>query len=118
MPDLPDEDAVYLYVIKDTGRPDTVKMGYATDPEKRVRKLQTGNATPLSLHHAELVPRGFVRVLERHLHKDMHHLRVKGEWYRMSADDAVRQLQFTLIHYLTELEDEVAFQREVAVISA
>lgn len=114
--DIPN-DPIYLYVISDADRPGIVKIGYAADPHSRVRKLQTGNAGTLVLHHAEQVPRSFARALEKSLHRDMHHRHVKGEWYRMTVTEAVDQVQFTLIRYIGELEEEAAFASELATFT-
>lgn len=72
---------VYLYAIKDslTGY---IKIGYSVDPELRKRELQVGCAGSLELIHKESVAESSARLLEQGLHRELNHLRVRGEWFR------------------------------------
>ena len=58
------------------------KIGYSTDPEKRVRELKTGNPNTLELKYIiENVPSSF----EKHMHLICDRYRVDGEWFKDSV---------------------------------
>lgn len=92
---------MYLYAIKDlhTG---LIKLGYSTDPRSRLRELQTGSSSPLHLLYYESCEPGRAALLERQLHKDLNHLRVRGEWFRLS-DSAARN---SIIHCVIRYSDD------------
>jgi hypothetical protein len=77
-----------------------VKFGFSADPSARLRALQTGSADPLFL--VETVDCGSrdVREMERVLHSEFHHLRVRGEWFRCSPEEGARYLRWFEIRYL------------------
>jgi hypothetical protein len=78
------------------------KIGFAKDPSQRLRQLQTGNPEQLFLHHTIEVPANRVRILERHLHKELGYLRTKGEWFRLSPEQSVDFLNFAVIRWLDD----------------
>lgn len=90
---------MYLYCIStDQG---LCKFGYSQDPQGRLRSLQTGSADPLFLVETVAVPEaGSARHFERSLHAEFSHLRVRGEWFRCTAEQGARFLQWFEIHYL------------------
>jgi hypothetical protein len=78
----------YLYVIAGDG---VAKIGRAIDPAQRLRELQTGHAGVLTIiaavpGHADL---------ERAAHEHFAHLKLSGEWFRLTDElaDFVRWLQ-------------------------
>ncbi len=93
----------YLYVIAVDGREsECVKLGFADDPERRLRELQCGTPDRLVLHHAEPVAANQVRRFERALHRDMHHRRQRGEWFDLCVDEARKHVVFTVMRYEPE----------------
>jgi len=91
---------MFIYVI---GTDDNYqKIGFTKDVNKRLATLQTGNPTKLKIHHFEAVPQDRVRILERKLHKELNHIRLKGEWFDISPQDAVRMLQFAIMRWLDD----------------
>lgn len=95
----------FLYVIAaETTGP--VKIGISNDPDKRLRQLQTGHVASLSLHHAEPIAAHKVKTMERLLHRDMAHRRVRGEWFGMTVDEARRQIAFTIMRYDDEIGED------------
>jgi hypothetical protein len=84
---------LYVIAASDQG---PVKLGISNDPERRVRQLQTGHAAPLYLFHSEPIEQAF---LERRLHKDLAHVRTRGEWFDVSVSDAISYLRFSLIEH-------------------
>ena len=53
---------MYLYCISDGS---LCKFGYSRDPHRRLKGLQTGSSSPLSLVHIVLVQEDQGRVLDR-----------------------------------------------------
>jgi hypothetical protein len=72
-------DRSMIYFI---GRPGLVKIGRSVDPWARLGKLQTGAAEPLRM--LLTMPGGAAQ--ENALHRRFAHLRVHGEWFRLTAD--------------------------------
>lgn len=91
---------MYLYVIEDSSNL-RVKLGYSNDPESRVSQLQTGNSSNLSLVYKAWVG-DRCAVLERKLHKEFAHHRVKGEWYNMPSLRAKNYVDYIIIRYLDD----------------
>ncbi len=81
----------FLYVIAhDINGP--VKLGLSISPTKRLKQLQTGSATVLSLFHTEEIEDSKVKIAEKALHKTLSHIRLKGEWFNMTVDDAIAEV--------------------------
>jgi hypothetical protein len=81
----------FLYVIA-AKKEGPVKLGLSQDPARRVRQLQTGSAELLQIHHTEEVPDDRVRIAESALHQMLGHKRLKGEWFRMSVEEAIAEV--------------------------
>lgn len=88
---------MYVYVIASS--PDTVKIGYSADPEKRLAQLQIGHERKLSLVHKELVGETRAPILEKLIHRDMRHLCIHGEWFRTQHEQAILMVKFAVIRY-------------------
>ena len=93
---------MFLYCIADNNG--SVKFGFSKDPNRRVRSLQTGSADELVLLETISVPEDSVRQYERLLHSEFAHLRSRGEWFRITPEDAVAYLTWFQIHYLSDFE--------------
>lgn len=65
---------------------DRVKIGFSTDPDRRIRNLETQGGSRAD----EVVTRRGSRALEAKLHRQFEHLRLDGEWFTM--DDGIRQM--------------------------
>jgi hypothetical protein len=83
-----------------------VKLGISAKPERRVSQLQTGCADRLQLFHSE--PIGDKKLFERLLHRDLGYLRMLGEWFNLTVEQAIAHVQFTVIEYdgVVELADK------------
>lgn len=64
-----------IYLIGDGSK--MVKLGWATDPERRLKQLQTGHPSTLKL----LAFYPARRATEASLHQLFSDLRVRGEWF-------------------------------------
>ncbi len=65
-----------IYVIQ-AGNEGHLKIGYAVDPQKRIRQLQTANSERLRI--LKIVPGA--RQLEKQVHRDLASFRRTGEWF-------------------------------------
>lgn len=90
---------MYLYCISSG---DLCKFGFSGEPLKRLRALQTGSGTELTLVHSVLVEdSSLIREYERVLHQEIGlHRRVRGEWFRIDTGTARDLLTWFEIHYL------------------
>ena len=88
---------MYLYCISDG---ELCKFGYSTDPQRRLRSLQTGSSSQLELVHSILVEADQGRVLERTFHREYAHRRVRGEWFRCTCVEGRDWLTWFEIHYV------------------
>lgn len=87
----------YIYIISSKNSP--VKIGITHDCEERLRNLQTGHSEKLTIHHRELVDKNKARILEQIIHKQLNYKRTHGEWFDISIDDAIKQVQWCLIRF-------------------
>lgn len=71
----------YIYAIKVTSK-DLFKIGYAADPEIRLRDLQTGNPERLILYKQVRV--FWPEEVESLMHATLSYCRVRGEWFEIS----------------------------------
>ena len=82
---MSENTSAYVYVIGAVGV-QAVKIGWATDPAKRLTACQTGCPLPLSIlwtfHTARAV------ALESALHKRFAAQRLRGEWFELGIDAA------------------------------
>jgi hypothetical protein len=102
----------YLYVIGGSAL-GPLKLGISADPDKRVSQLQTGHAERLQVFHREPVAAGKARLFERLLHRDLNHHRAIGEWFRLTVEQAIGHIQFTIIQYddIDNLAEEMRLHR-------
>jgi len=76
-----------VYFIQ-AGEPDekgfaTVKIGFSTDVDKRLRQLQTASALPLKLLECTIG----TQAIEGFIHRVLRHRHLRGEWFRIHPDD-------------------------------
>lgn len=76
-------DLTFIYVIR-AGKTDLYKVGYAKDPAKRLRELQTGNGHKLAL----LAMWPGDQQAERRIHGALAQYRREGEWFQLSPSQA------------------------------
>lgn len=88
---------MYIYVIGPPIGPQ--KIGISNDVNVRLKNLQTGNPERLVIHHIEEVTSKQVRLLEKAIHRDLNHKKLKGEWFDMTQDEAKDYVVFFNIRY-------------------
>jgi hypothetical protein len=77
MPKAIDASDGWIYLVGSGLSPKVAKIGFASDPHRRLSSLQTGSAEKLGIMLA--IPG--TRIGERVLHKSFAEYRVKGEWF-------------------------------------
>lgn len=88
----------FLYVIG-TDKNSAMKIGYSKYPEKRLKQLQTGHPEELRLYYFQSVSSENVKLMEQAIHSTNRHKKIKGEWFNMTADDAIVEVQHAIIRY-------------------
>ena len=66
-------------------------------PEKRVKQLQTGHADQLNLFYQQDVDAKEAKRIEKMVHRTLGHLRLRGEWFKLSVTDAISEVKFGLM---------------------
>jgi len=86
-------DEEIVYVVVHPCWPEFCKIGHTCNPEDRLRQYNTGD--PLKRYaYAETIPVFDRKLAERHLHEMLDSFRhEKTEWFKISADDAIRMLR-------------------------
>lgn len=81
---------VYVICEDHAGVPmSPVKIGYSSNPNARVRQLQSGNGRRLRVHKVFEIPAGLAEIVERQFHQTHPEARLCGEWFEMHPDTAV-----------------------------
>lgn len=62
-----------------------VKIGFAIDPIRRIRSLQTGNPSSLTIYKS--IKSEKYKQLENFLHKKYKSKKVRGEWFNISLSE-------------------------------
>ena len=78
----PAKGSGWVYVFRSGGPGAPVKVGFSTDPAKRLRYLATGH--PYRIDLVALLPGS--RGLERALHARLADFRLEGEWFSREAE--------------------------------
>jgi len=81
--EIPDElPDMYLYVIKEDNTPN-YKIGISKNPELRLKQLQTGNSSKLSLIYTVKAENRYKD--ETELHKIFEAYKIQGEWFKLES---------------------------------
>lgn len=83
----------YVYVVHEVSAPGICKIGVATDPMARFSALQVGNWREMALAGAFGVGnQSFGLEVEKAVHDALASRHCRGEWFRVEAQDACRQV--------------------------
>lgn len=85
---------MYVYLI---GTDDIQKVGITNDLNRRLRELQTGNPHKLTLHHHILVEDKDALYIEKKIHLELNHRKMKGEWFKMDSKFGTEFLEWVRI---------------------
>lgn len=86
---------VFLYVIGPIYGPQ--KIGISKNVDKRLKSLQTGNPVKLYIQFCMEVNRA--RLIERKIHAELNHKKLKGEWFDLTKEEAIDYVNFFLIRH-------------------
>lgn len=91
----------FIYVIgpKNTN---IVKIGFSRSPIKRLKSLQTGHPNPLTLYYQKEIKADKAKLFEGLIHKTIKHLRINGEWFLLTPEEATMEVDFAFIRYENE----------------
>lgn len=78
----------FIYLIA-SGR-NIIKVGMATDVRQRVMELQIGTPFNLQVLHKIEVAAEYALKLEKLIHRRLKRYRMRGEWFRVEHDIAIR----------------------------
>lgn len=87
----------YIYVIGGDCPP--YKVGISKDPEKRLRNLQTGHPHKLRIHLLKQTDATRTKLLETTIHHNMKMHKTNGEWFDLSLDKVIAEVEFAIIRY-------------------
>ena len=81
----------YVYIIKnlDSGN---LKIGVGSDPVKRLKQLQTGSDSELSLVYTSFLCSNAFS-LENDVHNRFKEFHVRGEWFKLSEKEIINYLE-------------------------
>jgi hypothetical protein len=94
-------DSRWVYAIAAKDKPNILKIGVATDIEKRMKGLQIGTPTPLVLHWSS---RGGY-ALERHLHEVFRDKQVSSEWFDFGSKDPIQKIKASADVFLERFKE-------------
>ena len=67
-----------------------VKVGISNDPTARLRTIQSGLPAEATMPYYAVLPKREMAVdLEKRVHQKLQDRRARGEWFRVSVDEAV-----------------------------
>lgn len=99
--------AGYVYAVNSPECPHLVKIGLSTNPESRLKQLQTGNP-----HRLELIwtfPCADMSAAEDAFHRTFERFRKVGEWFDLAPNDSPEHiglfLTFVAARHLAEDSD-------------
>lgn len=93
-------DLAYIYVIGPEDGP--FKVGWSADPKARLTNLQVGQAVEIKLHYEEATEPDKAKVIEKLIHKQIAHKRVRGEWFNVTLEEAIGEVRFAFIRWKDE----------------
>ena len=81
----------YIYIIKNLDS-NNLKVGVGSDPLKRLKQLQTGSDSELSLVYTSFLCSNAFS-LENDIHNRFKESHVRGEWFKMSEKEVINYLE-------------------------
>ena len=76
-----------------------MKIGISADPSTRLRQLQTGYPRPLVVHYCDELDAYRARIIEGFIHSTIGYKRTKGEWFEVSAQEAISEVQYAIMRW-------------------
>jgi hypothetical protein len=93
-------DQASIYIIGPEGGP--FKIGWSADPQSRLTNIQVGQALTVQLWYHEPVEASLAPVIEKLIHKQIGHQRIRGEWFNLSLEEAKAEVQYGVVRWSQE----------------
>lgn len=90
---------MFIYVI---GTSTKQKIGFSGNVKRRLQTLQTGSSEQLHIHHFIEVPTDQARMVEKTIHREYNYLRIKGEWFNMTPEQARGLVEHAAIQWVKQ----------------
>ena len=100
-----------IYIIGPAEGP--FKIGYSGNPTHRLSTLQTGTTEFLVLHYSEETETEVAQVIEKLIHRQLGHKRIRGEWFDITLEDAKAEVRFAFIRWEDEPNLSFRFKRKL-----
>ena len=101
------KEIAYIYMIVD--EQNCLKVGISKDPARRLKHLQTGHPTTLTLFHSEEFEctRNHLLKVEKLLHREigLYFKRLRGEWFNATPDQ-LQDVKNTIGWFRIRYEDD------------
>ncbi len=97
----------YIYVIGADQPP--YKVGISQDPKRRLKNLQTGHPQKLRIHSLRETSADKTKLLESVIHHHLRFHRTHGEWFNMSLENVLLEVEYALMRY----EDDPSLRTRV-----
>ncbi len=94
----------YVYLIQSLEN-GYYKIGVSTQPQKRLKQLQTGNSSTLKLIDAFLSE--YAMKIEKSLHNRYSYLKKEGEWFDLSIE-----IEVNFIDECKKIENNIKILKE------
>ena len=88
---------MYIYIIGSDKSP--YKIGFSKTPQDRLKSLQTGNFNKLNIYYTEEISESKVKFIEKQIHNNLRHRRVKGEWFNINLEEAILEVKYCRMKY-------------------
>lgn len=89
---MPKYEKAHVYILEGDGR---IKLGMSGDPEKRMYSIQLNTVDNLKLVFKTEATEDYL-LIERIAHKKLKKFKVKGEWYKVSVQDAINAVNLAI----------------------
>lgn len=100
-----------IYVIGPTEGP--YKIGYSGNPRSRLSSLQTGTTQSLLIHYEEEAETSKAVVIEKLIHRQLAHKKIRGEWFDVTLEDAIAEVKYAFIRWEGEENLEFRFKKRL-----
>ncbi len=84
---------LWIYIIRKQNS-DLAKIGFSSDPKRRLKELQKESSLPLKISSTFRTPNSLAdaKGLEKYLHKQNRIKRIEGEWFENISDSEIKEL--------------------------
>jgi hypothetical protein len=65
------------------------------------------------LHYSEETETDKAKVIEKMIHRTLAHKRIRGEWFKVTLEEAIAEVKFAFIRWDGEDELTVRFKRKL-----